>query len=244
MGSSRYNKRVFECRIAAYMVHIGLGLEERLIRDICTYTFADLMNNAGITDLLQMLTKCESILPKGPQTRDQVGPRVCPCRPSNLAVPQISAVVPQSVIDRLLDHRCGRSVWDLNDDFHLLDRTRHVYTEANRVLTFAAGGKSLVDLGLMLTASHKSCSGDYDCSCSELDDLVNCFLKAGAVGARLTGAGWGGCVVAMIREGESEKVMTAVRESYYDKRGLAGTDDVMFAFDPADGARIFYLPQA
>ncbi|KAF4689418.1 galactokinase [Perkinsus olseni] len=179
----------------------GLGLDEALVKDICTYNFADLMNNTGVTDLSQMLNKCEAILPEEPQTREQTV---------------------------FLDHRCGRSVWELNDDFHLLERTRHVYTEANRVLAFAAGGKSLTDLGHMLTDSHKSCSGDYDCSCSELDDLVNCFLEAGALGARLTGAGWGGCVVAMVREGESEQVMAAVRKSYYDKRGLAGTNDVMF----------------
>ncbi|KAF4727352.1 galactokinase [Perkinsus olseni] len=223
----RYNKRVFECRIAAYLVHRGLGLDEALVKDICTYNFADLMNNTGVTDLSQMLNKCEAILPEDSQTREEV----------------ISAVVPQSIIDRLLDHRCGRSVWELNDDFHLLERTRHVYTEANRVLAFAAGGKSLTDLGHMLTDSHKSCSGDYDCSCSELDDLVKCFLEAGALGARLTGAGWGGCVVAMVREGESEQVMAAVRKSYYDKRGLAGTNDVMFSFEPADGAQDFRLPE-
>ncbi|KAF4666776.1 galactokinase [Perkinsus chesapeaki] len=222
----RYNKRVFECRIAAYMVHKGLGLDDALIKNICNYNFADLMNNAGCTDLLEMLSKCEAILPGEPQTRQQ-----------------IASAVPQPIIDQLLDHRCGRSVWDLNDDFHLLERTRHVYTEANRVLAFAAGGKSLTALGQMLTDSHKSCSGDYDCSCLELDDLVHCFLDAGALGARLTGAGWGGCVVAMVHEGEGDKVMAEVRKSYYDKHSLVGSSDVMFSFEPADGAQVLYLAQ-
>jgi len=86
-----------------------------------------------------------------------------------------------------------------------LARARHVLTEAERVSRFREicnlhDDKALVELGRLMDESHASCSGDYDCSCPELDDLVSICRKAGALGARLTGAGWGGCAVALVPE--------------------------------------------
>ena len=85
------------------------------------------------------------------------------------------------------------------DGFKLRDRALHVYSEAARVTSFKAtcddaglGGEAkLAALGALMDASHASCSGLYQCSCAELDELVAAARAAGALGSRLTGGGWG-----------------------------------------------------
>ncbi len=79
--------------------------------------------------------------------------------------------------------------------FHLQQRAQHVFSEACRVLQFKAtcqdasleGEAKLAELGALMDASHASCAGLYQCSCTELDDLVALAKEAGALGARLTG---------------------------------------------------------
>ncbi|KAK6057423.1 GHMP kinase protein [Cooperia oncophora] len=75
-----------------------------------------------------------------------------------------------------------------------------VYSEADRVNKFeeACKNNDLIEMGKLMIASHESCSKDYECSCASMDILVDECLNAGALGARLTGAGWGGCAVALI----------------------------------------------
>ena len=88
-------------------------------------------------------------------------------------------------------------------------RAVHVFTEAARVLRFrniCHGTESnelkLVTLGGLLRKSHESLREKYDCSCPELEELMVCSRRAGAFGARLTGAGWGGCSVHLVRQGQ------------------------------------------
>ncbi|PIO59186.1 GHMP kinase protein [Teladorsagia circumcincta] len=73
-------------------------------------------------------------------------------------------------------------------------------SEADRVNKFeqACKNNDILEIGRLMTASHESCSKDYECSCASMDNLVEECLSAGALGARLTGAGWGGCAVALI----------------------------------------------
>lgn len=94
-----------------------------------------------------------------------------------------------------------------NSGFHLQGRATHVFTEAARVLRFrnlCTGNDSaevkLIALGGLMRMSHDSCRDRYDCSCPELDDLVGCAKRAGALGSRLTGAGWGGATVHLMRD--------------------------------------------
>jgi galactokinase len=90
-------------------------------------------------------------------------------------------------------------------------RARHVVTENERVLA-AAGALAAGDgeaVGRLMLASHASLRDDYEVSTPELDELVVRLVEAGALGARLTGAGFGGCVVGLARAGEGERVAEA-----------------------------------
>lgn len=90
------------------------------------------------------------------------------------------------------------SLAGLGDD-ELLKRARHVVTENERVLA-AVAALEAVDLprfGALMNESHASLARDFEVSIPAIDRLVDCMLNAGAVGARLTGAGFGGCIVAL-----------------------------------------------
>src|SRR5881398_2056236 len=123
----------------------------------------------------------------------------------------------------------------------LARRFRHVVTEAARVwqaeTAMAAG--DLAAFGRLLDASHHSLRDDYEVSHPELDRLVELAREAGAVGARLTGAGFGGSIVALCRATRAPAVVGALRERFYAPRGAAA--DVarhMFTAEPSDGAEV------
>jgi N-acetylgalactosamine kinase len=63
--------------------------------------------------------------------------------------------------------------------------------------------------------SHESCARDYDISIPELDTLVSIAEEAGALGARLTGAGFGGCTVNFLRDTEVGSFIAEVDSRYY-----------------------------
>ena len=91
-------------------------------------------------------------------------------------------------------------------------RARHVVSENARVLAFAdALRRRDVDaLGPLLLASHASLRDDYEVSTPELDALVEQLVSAGALGARLTGAGFGGSVVAVVPAARAAAIVRAV----------------------------------
>jgi len=121
----------------------------------------------------------------------------------------------------------------------LVRRFRHVVTEGTRVrqaeAAMAAG--ELTAFGTLLDASHRSLRDDYEVSCGELDQLVELAREAGAAGARLTGAGFGGSIVALCNVDRAPRVMAALRERFYLPRGAAGEDHV-FAAEPSAGAEV------
>ena len=126
-------------------------------------------------------------------------------------------------------------------DQQLAWRFRHVVTEARRVdqAVSALIAKSLVTFGDLMTASHASLRDDYQVSCSELDHLVDLARESGAVGARLTGAGLGGCIIAL---GTVETVPAMLqrldRDFYRGRVANTDLDAVRFVAVPGDGATI------
>lgn len=93
-------------------------------------------------------------------------------------------------------------------EFKLYQRALHVYEEAFRVQEFRRTCETSGDinkLGELMTDSHRSCRDLYECSHPKLDELVSVALSSGAIGSRLTGAGWGGCIVSLVPEDKSSE---------------------------------------
>jgi galactokinase len=107
-------------------------------------------------------------------------------------------------------------------DTALFRRLRHVVTEAGRVQEAVdrMRGADLAEFGTLMDASHGSLRADFLMSSSELDELVGIAREGGAAGARLTGAGLGGCIVALADRGTVRGVVDALVAEYFKPRGL------------------------
>jgi galactokinase len=118
----------------------------------------------------------------------------------------------------------------------LLRRARHVTTENGRVLAAVEGlrRRDFARLGALLHASHGSLRDDYEVSIEALDLAVAAAREAGAVGARMTGAGFGGCALALAPTAALEAVGAAVTEAF----GAASlAPPSTFQVRPSEGAR-------
>jgi galactokinase len=117
-------------------------------------------------------------------------------------------------------------------------RLRHVVSENERVRPFAAAleeGK-LETAGELLAASHASLRDDYEVSTAELDLLVALAHEAGAYGARLLGAGFGGAVLVLVDAARADEVARAVVHEY---RSRSGRDGRALAVRPSAGATVY-----
>ena len=101
-------------------------------------------------------------------------------------------------------------------------RARHVVSENARVLSFvdALRAGDVDSLGPLMIASHASLRDDFEVSTPELDLLVDLLVDNGACGARLTGAGFGGCVVALVEAGAAAGIGRSVAAEYASRTGL------------------------
>lgn len=115
------------------------------------------------------------------------------------------------------------SAADLGRADELLDevtfrRVRHVVTEDQRVLDTVAALRTSGPraIGELLIASHASMRDDFEISTPELDAAVDAALEAGALGARMTGGGFGGAAIALVEVGSVGAVSDAVRRAYRD----------------------------
>jgi galactokinase len=91
-----------------------------------------------------------------------------------------------------------------------------------------------MEIGPELTASHASLRDDFKVSVPELDCAVDAALSAGALGARMTGGGFGGCTIALIDAGRVDDVRTAI-DTAFDRAGFIAPQH--FVASPAAGAR-------
>lgn len=126
---------------------------------------------------------------------------------------------------------------DLIDDKTLLRRARHAVSENLRTLAAAkvlAAG-DLEAFGLLMNASHVSLRDDYEVSGPELDALAEAAWKQPqTIGARMTGAGFGGCAVALCGPADSRDYQARLAADY---RAATGLTPVFYRVRPADGVR-------
>ena len=113
-------------------------------------------------------------------------------------------------------------------------RVRHVVSENERVRKFvrALRARDIPELGRILNESHRSLKEDYEVTGEYLDAIQEAAINAGAIGARMTGAGFGGCAIALIKKDEFESFKEKVIDYYFNKVKL---EPDVFNVDIVDG---------
>jgi galactokinase len=91
------------------------------------------------------------------------------------------------------------------------------------------------ELGRLMYSSHASMRDDFEISTPELDAFVELAKESGAPGARLTGAGFGGCAIALVRAGETDTLSRQVLRAFAE-RGFE--EPAFYEFVPAAGAEV------
>ncbi|WP_184576053.1 galactokinase [Streptomyces zagrosensis] len=116
--------------------------------------------------------------------------------------------VPYALLNAALDK--------LADNPAVQRRVRHVVTENRRVeevIALLDAGDTRA-IGPVLTAGHVSLRDDYEVSCAELDLVVESANAAGALGARMTGGGFGGSAIVLVEEAAADPIATAINEAF------------------------------
>jgi galactokinase len=120
-------------------------------------------------------------------------------------------------------------------------RARHVIGEIERTVHAAEGirASNWTAVGNLMYASHASLRDDYEVSCVELDAVVEIAesigLPGGIYGCRMTGGGFGGCAVALVKAGQAAAITARIGLEYKVKTGLEAT---IFSSRPAAGAMV------
>jgi galactokinase len=116
-------------------------------------------------------------------------------------------------------------------------RARHVFSEQQRVGEFvrALDLGDWAEAGALMTSSHESLRDDFEVSCPELDAVVDVALQTGAVGARMTGGGFGGSAIVLVDAGLASDVRSAV-DAAFAARGWGAPAHL--EAQPSEGARV------
>jgi galactokinase len=116
-------------------------------------------------------------------------------------------------------------------------RARHVITENARTLQAAEAMHrgDRVEIGRLMNGSHASLRDDFEVSSRELDVMVSCAAaEDGCYGARMTGAGFGGCAIALVKEETATAFAASVAARYREAVGLAPSVTICKAASGAD----------
>ncbi|XP_052187867.1 galactokinase-like isoform X2 [Diospyros lotus] len=237
-AATNYNNRVVECRLAAIVLGIKLGMKpEEATSKVKTLSDVEEMcvAFAGTHGSTDPVLAVKELLSEEPYTAEDIE------KITEADLRSIFANSPTS-LDVLKAAR----------HYKLFQRASHVYSEAKRVHAFkdtvssnSSEEEILKKLGDLMNGSHYSCSVLYECSCPELEELVKVCRDSGALGARLTGAGWGGCAVALVKESIVPEFILNLKEQFYQSRiskGVIEKNDFplyVFASKPSSGAAIF-----
>ena len=196
---AEYNRRVVECSLAARILGRALNLDGvtilgDVVRAQPDWNAADLVKKLAAASPARLdadLKEAASILD-----------------------------ITQSELDaELLGQGSNRIALDSNRPLEILKRARHVLSETERVIRAAGALEAgrLDEMGTLMNASHASLADDFECSTARLDVIVECARRGGALGARLTGAGFGGAIVALCDVANAGAVIESIDRGYYAK---------------------------
>ncbi|PFG42372.1 galactokinase [Isoptericola jiangsuensis] len=163
---------------------------------------------AGLT-LLVVDTRAEHALVDGQYAARRAA---CERAAALLGVENLRAIDPADLDDALA------RLADAEDGATLQARVRHVVTEIDRTARFAelVQAGRLTDVGPLMDASHDSLRDDYEVSARELDLVVDTARAHGALGARMTGGGFGGSAIALLRADAVAPVVAAIQAAFED----------------------------
>eukprot|EP01102_Stenamoeba_stenopodia_P017035 TRINITY_DN6047_c0_g1_i1.p1 TRINITY_DN6047_c0_g1~~TRINITY_DN6047_c0_g1_i1.p1 ORF type:complete len:490 (-),score=102.02 TRINITY_DN6047_c0_g1_i1:94-1503(-) len=192
IAGASYNIRVVECRLASVVLAKQLGLEWSKVRRLI-----DVKKLSGLS-FDDLLAKVEEILHTQPYTKDEI---------ASLIGLEVSDLVKNYVGTVQIEH------------LELYKRAKHVFSESQRVFSFyelcQKDDESIIkELGSLMNDSHTSCRDLFNCSCDELEHVVSLCRNAGAAGARLTGAGWGGWAIALVPRNELGSFLEKMKNSH------------------------------
>ncbi|KZT02253.1 Galactokinase [Laetiporus sulphureus 93-53] len=261
-AKTRYNLRVVEtlvaARVLAYLLGISVAPTERpTLREVLGrwLGFEEAKGHPTLLDTEQLKKGLEKVLPEVERLRPrkvQVGERE-----EQLGV-TMEEMIDMSGLGEAAFQEVYLSWVDVEaTHFQLYKRTKHVFEEALRVLQFreiclrAADAPSplpestLIELGALMDASHRSASTLCENSCPEVDELVRIAKDAGAYGSRITGAGWGGCTVSLVAENQVEEFIQKMKAAYppYQNLDEEALKQVIFATKPSSGACVLKLEE-
>jgi N-acetylgalactosamine kinase len=138
------------------------------------------------------------------------------------------------------------------DGFKLRQRYNYVMNEKRRVqdsIKFIEDNE-IEEFGKLLVESHNDARNQYEISAPELDKMVEVSLEGGATGARLTGAGFGGCCIILSKKERTNQLIEHIKKEYYNiylknnneeiYNKMINLDDQIFICDPSSGARFLF----
>ena len=229
-GPIHYNLRVVECTLAALYLHKILKVSRPLPQDASPLgqslrglqeTYFDEHGDGAVTDPTSDAKSTEkyvSQLEKLVQIADDYL-----VQDEGYTREDIGKILGISVEE--LNDRYTTKVPIRAERFKLRQRALHVYSEALRVQKFVAilkdeKQRSSPDLyekiGRLVSETQDSCREQYECSTPELDQLCDISRREGGYGARVTGAGWGGCTVHLVPAEQVDAVRRAWTKEYYN----------------------------
>ena len=223
-STDHFNTRVLETRLSALLLASKLNVTK-----LEGLTLSTLVSETNLS--LESLSKF---------TKENLKSEPY-CQESVLA--ELSATSVTELLDRIkVDSKRFANIIESGTCLKLRDRAVHVFEEANRVYQFRetcnnpslTSKEKIRELSRLMNESHASCRDLYECSCPELDALVSRSVSSGALGSRLTGAGWGGCTVSVVEDESVDDYRSKMRQAY-------PSDDFTFNTKPSAGITIFSL---
>ncbi|KAL6075222.1 Galactokinase [Balamuthia mandrillaris] len=260
-AESGYNMRVVECRLAAVVLAKAIQMPEwksvRRLIDLHRYYSSAAESSSSSAEILSLLMEKVQL-----HLEDRKYSLVEIAAFLQLELSELKELYLGSLQqwvhwnEEEEAEKESKKISPKQPTFELYKRALHVYSEAKRVDDFETlcqeinlrqqhepqtEQKLLSDLGELMNQSHYSCRDLFDCSCPELDKLTQLCRESGAVGSRLTGAGWGGWTISLVPNERLEEFFAKVRAQFYGGVEEASMERCMLATRSGSGAAV-YLP--